>query len=854
MAIYINGAIICSDTVNMMIQVQNPCNLLANFYSYRDSLVAIPNPPYHFINTTTPQNATDSIRWTFGDGTSSNQLNPIHTYAQPGTYNVCLRVQQRTSAGTLSNCVSEICHPVVVPVPVTCNLLANFNIVPQTSVPNSFYFQNTSTPFNITDSVRWTFGDGSQSNLNNPTHTYAHPGTYSVCLRVQQRTPNGTLTNCVSEICRIVVVQNTTVCTLVANFYSYRDSLVTVPYSYHFVNTSAPSNPTDSIRWTFGDGTSSNQLNPVHNYTQPGTYTVCLRVQQRTNAGTLTNCVSEICHIVVVQNIITCNLVANFTISPVTAIPNSFQFVNTSTPLNATDSIRWTFGDGTFSNQVSPYHTYTLPGTYNVCLRIQQRNPNGGLTNCVREICHTVIVQTPSACTLTANFTTSLVAGTINTYHFTNTSVPLNNTDSIRWTFGDGTTSNQVSPNHTYLQPGTYNVCLRIQQRDPSGGLTNCVREICHTIIVQTTTACNLVVNFTSTLIQTAPNTFHFGNTSTPLNNTDSIRWSFGDGTTSNQVSPNHTFLQPGTYTVCLRIQQRTSTGGLSNCIREICQPVVVTGTNTCNLVVNFTSVIATATANTFYFQNTSTPLNLTDSIRWNFGDGTSSNQLNPVHTYLQPGNYTVCLRVQQRNPNGTLSTCVREVCRTVIVQHPNICNLFVNFYSYRDTLSTTPVAFLYHFVNTSNPINSTDSIRWTFGDGSSSSVVNPVHAYAQPGTYLVCLRIQKRNSNGTLSNCIRQMCHYVYVGQVISPSNCTLQLFPNPVTTVVNVNLYLPQPQMIDVYIYSFSNVLVGEKHQQGFTGNNTVSVSTANLLPGIYRMRVVRGNNICHAYFIKI
>ncbi len=835
----------------VIVQNTTTCNLVANFTT--TPIAATPNA-FHFTNTSTPLNATDSVHWTFGDGTSSTDFNPTHTYLQSGTYTVCLRVQQRNPNGGLSNCIREICHTLVVQIPVTCNLAANFTITSLTGTPNAFYFVNTSTPINTTDSIRWTYGDGTSSNSLNGSHAYALPGTYTVCLRMQQRNSNGTLSNCVSEICHNVVVQNSTVCNLVAGFTI--TPVTATPNAFHFTNTSTPLSTTDSVRWTFGDGTSSNDLNPTHTYLQPGTYTVCLRVQQRTASGTLSNCVREICHTVVVQNTSTCNLVANFTISAILTIPNTFHFQNTSTPLNATDSIKWTFGDGTSSNQVSPNHTYLQPGTYNVCLRIQQRNSNGGLTNCIREICHTIVVQGTNTCNLVANFTSTMVAGAVNTFHFVNTSTPLNTTDSVRWTFGDGTSSNNFNPTHTYLQPGTYTVCLRVQQRNLNGTLSNCVREICHTIVVQNTNTCNLVANFTFTQISTTatgPFVVHFQNTSIPLHATDSIRWTFGDGASSNDVNPTHTYLHPGTYTVCLRIQQRNPNGTLTNCIREICHTIIIQNSAVCNLLANFTIMPLTTAANSYYFQNTSTPLNATDSIRWTFGDGTSSNQVSPIHTYLLPGNYNVCLRIQQRNLNGTLTNCVREMCHTVFVQGPNTCNLIANFYSYRILVSGTAFPYLYHFENTSTPLNTTDSIRWTFGDGTSSNQVSPNHAYTQPGNYTVCLRVIKRTSAGTLSNCTSETCHpLVVVAQ--NPNTCNLQPYPNPVTNSVNVNVVLGLPQMIDVYIYNTSNIQVKEKHQPGVTGNNIVTIATGDLVPGIYFMKVIHGNDICYATFVKL
>ena len=67
-------------------------------------------------------------------------------------------------------------------------------------------------------------------------------------------------------------------------------------------------------------------------------------------------------------------------------------------------------------------------------------------------------------------------------------------------------------------------------------------------------------------------------------------------------------------------------------------------------------------------------------------------------------------------------------------------------------------------------------------------------------------------------------------------------------------MNVILGLPQMIDVYVYNFSNIQVKEKHQPGVTGNNIVTIATGDLVPGIYFMKVIHGNDICYATFVKL
>jgi PKD repeat protein len=767
-----NGSILCRDSSIQVITIaQGACLLSANFFSYPSQQSYF---EHYYSNYSSNFSATDSIRWTFGDGSSSNLLNPSHTFANNGVYNVCLRVIKRNINGTLSNCVSEICK--LDTIAYQCNLQAyfqtNMNIAP---APATIEFYNYTLGLNNTDSVTWNFGDGSSvSHIMNPVHIYTNPGVYTTCLYVKKNNNPAGTTACRDTFCNIINIEPS--CNLLANFTYYRDSLVTVPNSYHFTNTTVPLSATDSIRWSFGDGTFSSQMNPNHAYPNLGTYNVCLRVIKRNANGTLSNCISEKCYpVIVTAPTPPCILAASFYFNPPQfATPLTYEFWNTSVGFSPysptlTDSIRWSFGDGTFSNLLHNTHTYAQAGTYNVCLRIINRNANGVLSNCISEICHTVIATSTPACPLVAAFIAlpdSTTTGPSLLVNFVNTSIGVSPTDSIRWTFGDGTSSIYVG-SHTYAQAGTYNVCLRIIKRNANGTLSTCISEICHTVTVTApTAACTLLANYTwytDSLPTVALFTVHFTNTSAPLVATDSIRWTFGDGTTSNQVNPNHTYALPGTYTVCLRVIKRNANGTLSNCVSEKCYPVVIAPyVVPCNLQVYFTSVVNTLSADTIYFTNQSTGYAAGDSIIWNFGDGTTSNSFSPSHGFSTPGTYIVCLKIKKNNNIPGTVPCIREFCKTIVIAAP--CSLLSNFTWYRDSLPNV-AANTIHFINTSAPIASTDSIRWTFGDGTTSNQLNPVHVYAQAGTYNVCLRIIKR-VNAVLTNCISEKCYPVIITQ----------------------------------------------------------------------------------------
>jgi PKD repeat protein len=112
-----------------------------------------------------------SWAWDFGDGNTSTMQNPSHTYATAGTYTVCLTVTDDCSS-------NQICNSVTVsgcsdPVAAWTNVPTDLTVA----------FTDGST-VGTGESWAWDFGDGNTSTMQNPSHTYAAAGTYTVCLDV----------------------------------------------------------------------------------------------------------------------------------------------------------------------------------------------------------------------------------------------------------------------------------------------------------------------------------------------------------------------------------------------------------------------------------------------------------------------------------------------------------------------------------------------------------------------------------------------------------------------------------------------------------------------------------------------
>ena len=810
------------------------------FKGYAQPFPTVCNPTFsfQFLSGSTvkfnPAITTDSPfvqhYWRFGDGTpASNNISPVHVYAV-GVYNVT-HIIARYNPNGVGLCVDSLVKQVTIGQTV-CTLVAAFTST--SPAPLQVVFNNSSAGFSPGDSIRWNFGDGSVSYNANPTHQYANAGTYTVCLRVKKASTTASTTNCVSEVCHtITVTAPPATCNLAADFTWVHNSTAISLYTFQFTNTSTGAAVTDSVKWTFGDGTSSNQNNPVHIYPAAGAYNVCIRIIKRSSTGALTNCIKEKCYTIIIPVANPCNLQVFFITT--TIQPNVIGFSNQSSGYTSSDSLTWNFGDGTVSHAVNPTHTYALPGTYNVCLVIK-KNTIAGTSPCIRSFCKTIVIA--NTCTLLANFTyyRDSTAPNLYTYHFNNTSAPLSNTDSIRWTFGDGTSSNQLNPTHSFNAPAVFNVCLRIIKRNANGVLTNCVGEKCFTIIIMP--ACTLQANYTRTVSATNYKTINFTNTSNATPNTATATWYFGDGTTATTWNATHAYNFPGSYYVCLRMQS-----GL--CVSYKCDSVRITAPTPACIAQSAYSYVRSATNNNII---TFTPDYISNDIQytWTFGDGTGTQTaVTPTHQFASIGYYTVCLTAFKNN------NCASTTCKTIYVSSTTNCSaITLNFSDVRDPLVPNRVTF----AATSNTVI-TDQL-WTIKKLPATSATgtatihanNPTYVFLDSGYYNVCLRTTYAGG------CVKELCRIIHITQQMPLiTTCNLQVYPNPATNYANANITLAAPTMLYAYVYNSMNMLVAQKQQQGFVGINTVSISTGNLPSGIYHFRLVHGNGVCNATFVK-
>jgi len=194
----------------------------------------------------------------------------------------------------------------------------------------------------------WDFGDSGTSALQNPSHVYAAPGSYTVSLTAGRDAE----TDVETKVDYIAVLP-----AMAADFSASQTS-GSAPLPVTFTDLSVPA--ATNWSWSFGDGANSSFQNPTHIYSAPGVYTVSLTAHDAYSTDTET----KAAYVTVAQP-----LMANFDGTPLQGtFPLAVSFTDAST--GGPTSWLWSFGDGANSDQQNPSHEYGQPGTKTVTLSV----------------------------------------------------------------------------------------------------------------------------------------------------------------------------------------------------------------------------------------------------------------------------------------------------------------------------------------------------------------------------------------------------------------------------------------------------------------------------------------------------
>ncbi|MDR9373579.1 MAG: PKD domain-containing protein, partial [Schleiferiaceae bacterium] len=220
------------------------------------------------------------------------------------------------------------------------------------------------------------------------------------------------------------------------------------------------------------------------------------------------------------------------------------------------------------------------------------------------------------------------------------------------------------------------------------------------------------------------------------------------------------------------------------------------------------------------------------NTLFWDFGDGATSSQPNPLHQYQSPGTYQVILRAQ--NAIG-----VDSMTQTVTA-NPIATNFAVSQDTARrnDTIAFT------------DSTNGAVSWTWDFGDGTTSNLQNPTHSYSALGLYTVRLTATDNR------NCTETKSRDILVTDQNSLNDWVLRnqvnLYPNPARTVTTLSANGLEWKNFHLKIYNNLGQVVTELKPK--TTNGQVKISTKSWEPGLYHLQVQKNARVMARFSLVV
>lgn len=390
--------------------------------------------------------------------------------------------------------------------------------------------------------------------------------------------------------------------------------------------------------------------------------------------------------------------VASFTNSGNVCQYNSISFNDQSNV--TTGSIvgwSWDFGDGASSTDAAPANFYAGFGNFNVTLTV---TTDAGCTD--QEVIPVVVYEKPDA---------SIVAPDVcdgNPVNFTNSSsISDGSTLVYAWDLGDGNISADASPVHSYAGFGHYPVNMIVTS------VHGCLDTMSVLANVNPLPLAAIVV---TSVCEEVPAEFNDGST-VAEGSVTGWNWNFGDGASSSDKNVGHPYTDYGNYLVTLDIVTDHGCPDHTDYNLRV-KP---------NPDPDFTAINDCVGKPTPFSDFSSIPTGSIVNWHWDFGDGTTEDNQNPVHMYPYSGYYDVSLT--ETSDSGCVYTYTRLAA--------------VNVYAGPSADFTSNAELAddnYPFVQFYNQTSTAGQFYWNFGDGDTSAYFAPNHLYDSVGTYEVQL------------------------------------------------------------------------------------------------------------------
>jgi len=691
----------CEQVSSTVVAVVNP-NPVASFQT---SATCQLQPSTFTSNTSIASGAINNVKWYFGDGTPaliSTASEVVHVYSNAGTYQTAL------VATSLAGCTDSVLQPIVIHAKPTASYLVN-----NVCLGNQTNFASNSTvlPGSIIDSLKWVFGDGTESDgINNTTiKQYANWGTFVTRLVVT--TNNG----CKDSTTRTARVNPLPV----AQFSS--DTVCFGQSTSLFNNSVIPFGTIQTYNWFFSDNsTTSNAQNPARVFTQSGSINV--RLEAISDSG-CTNVIVKPVRVHSPINPSSNTLSTNPSILCSGSVPS---VINGSNPIggatgqynytwqSSNDGITWSVISGANGQNLLVNTPLSQTTFYR---RIVQSGSCAHTSDSIRilivpPIINNVIAGSTAICagtkadTLRGLVPTGAAIPTLLTYRWQ---------DSVSGSSWQNL-PDSIALGRDFVPPVLNNTTY--YRRLVTSGLCTSVSNRVDIIVYPKPVASYSVDN-----ICAGASANFVSNSNISTGSITSYEWFFGSGLSSGVTassSINRLYVNAGSYQTSLIV---TSNQGCKDTASKQIQvhprPVA---SYTVGNVCRGTSSTFTSTSSVAAGSNI-------NEYKWFFGVVANGTIGSPIinNLYAAPGTYLTQLVV-------TTNFGCRDTANRNTIVHPTPVVQF--------TFDTACLGQSTQFVNQSTlSSGSINSYLWSFGDAGTSNQVSPIRQYASHGLFNVKLK-----------------------------------------------------------------------------------------------------------------
>lgn len=646
-----------------------------------------PGDPVQFTNQTALSDSVDY--WHYYSETNRqfhcfDDPNPIWSYGnETGPQDVSLMVGWNGCfSSTTVNDLIQVNGPIA-EILLNCECDAPFNVD----------FENVSQDY--TD-FSWDFGDGNTSTDQTLTHTYAATGDYTVVLTVDNSN-TGCPTSYDTAVVKIRDIQ--------AAFSI--DSVICRGIDSPFDATASQDVFSDcwgGYTFQFDDPTLRPITTPNPNqsisFDDTGEYGITLIVRDVNGCRDTAQTSVRVSAVDAAFNVSD-----NFICAPATV-----DFTDQSTSDTTITSWGWSFGDFSFSSDQSPNHEYsTFQDSIFVDLIVE--NAVGCFDTAETQL---ITMYTPLSNVNTNPFIPNICVG--ESVSFTATDYVSGGSNlSWEWDFEDGNTSSDQNPAHTFEDAGTFQVSVVYTEQ--ASGCTGSTVEV---VNVQEYPVAGFTTDGDSLNVFCRPQNVVFTDT-TIASTSHSTTWNFGNGSTGFGAEAGTLYNVSGEYTVTMTVNTNY---GCSDTISQNYFVIGPEGSFTIDI-----DTICRGEEITFTLQDT----NEVYDFVWDFGDGTSASNVNPVsHTYdfVPPSGGTVGKLIVY----GLFGGCPDESTAPIYI-HEVRADFIRN-----DGIDT---ALCFQPFPLFNESDNSDNFYWDFGFGQPTDVEEPgIINFPEPGTYDVKLGV----------------------------------------------------------------------------------------------------------------